>query len=738
MALELVGGALLSVFLDVAFQKLASPQILDFFRARKLDRKLLYKLETKLHSIHSLADDAEGKQFTNPHVRNWLLKVKDVVLDAEDLLDDIQMLSKRQVDADSESQTFTGCTCKEEVFVMHDLLNDLAKYVGGGIYFKWEIGQKEKIQKITRHFSVELESDQNFDGFETPCNTERLRTFMRIGRRIDSFTHWGVNVSIHELFSKFRLVRILSLSRCSDIKELPDSVGNLEHLRLLDLSYTTLKKLSENICSLSHLQILKLNYCTYLMELPSNLHLLTSLCRLELIANNLKKLPPGLGKLKNLIVVMESFNVGRSGEFDIQQLGELNLDGSLSIGELQNIENSVDASEAYLKNKTLLVKLKLQWRQERYSIDSKKEEEVIKNLQPSENLKELSILHYGGKQFPNWLHLLSNLVSLELIGCKSCERLPPLGLLSFLKDLIIGSLHGILKEELPEQLVPLKTLYIRDCKQLEASAPRALGLKLYDCGKLHLDWTTLKILDMEAPLLEISWSDTVEYLYITLNSISDDCVALRIFPLDFFPTLKGLELSGFPNLQMISQDHVHNHLKGMTIKKCPKFESLPANMHKLLPSLDELHIKGCPKLESFPEGGLPSNLKFMRLKNCSKLLVGSLKGAFRDNPSLERLSIEKVDVECFSDEGMFPLSLTELYIRDCPNLEKLDYEVSQLSSLQSLILFICPNLQYLPEEGLPKSISNLRIINCPLLKQRYQKGSEDWEKIAHVQNLLIL
>jgi len=112
MALELVGGALLSVFLDVAFQKLASPQILDFFRARKLDRKLLYKLETKLHSIHSLADDAEGKQFTNPHVRNRLLKVKDVVLDAEDLLDDIQMLSKRQVDVDSESQNFTGCTCK--------------------------------------------------------------------------------------------------------------------------------------------------------------------------------------------------------------------------------------------------------------------------------------------------------------------------------------------------------------------------------------------------------------------------------------------------------------------------------------------------------------------------------------------------------------------------------------------------------------------------------------------------
>jgi len=33
MAFELVGGALLSAFLQVAFQKLASPQILDFFHA---------------------------------------------------------------------------------------------------------------------------------------------------------------------------------------------------------------------------------------------------------------------------------------------------------------------------------------------------------------------------------------------------------------------------------------------------------------------------------------------------------------------------------------------------------------------------------------------------------------------------------------------------------------------------------------------------------------------------------
>jgi len=245
---------------------------------------------------------------------------------------------------------------------MHDLLNDLAKYVGGDIYFRWEVDQVEKIQNVTRHFSIELGDNKYFDGFGTLCNTERLRTFMPTSKRVNDFGYrWHCYMSIHELFSKFKFLRILSLSYCSDIIVVPDSVGNLGQLHLLDLSGTAIRKLSEKICSLSYLQILKLNYCTHLQELPSNLHLLTNLCRLEFIYTKVRKVPPHLGTLKNLKVVMNSFNVGHSREFGIQQLGELNFDGSLSIGELQNIENSLDALEADLKNKTCLVKLKLRW-----------------------------------------------------------------------------------------------------------------------------------------------------------------------------------------------------------------------------------------------------------------------------------------------------------------------------------------------------------------------------------------
>ena len=62
----------------------------------------------------------------------------------------------------------------EKLFVMHDLLNDLAKYVGGGIYFRWKVDQVEKIQKVTRHFSIVLGHIQYFDDFGTLCNTRRF------------------------------------------------------------------------------------------------------------------------------------------------------------------------------------------------------------------------------------------------------------------------------------------------------------------------------------------------------------------------------------------------------------------------------------------------------------------------------------------------------------------------------------------------------------------------------------
>ncbi|KAH1148519.1 hypothetical protein GLYMA_15G230900v4 [Glycine max] len=684
----------------------------------------------------------------------------------------------------------------KEGFVMHDLLNDLAKYVCGDIYFRLGVDQAKSTQKTTRHFSGSIITKPYFDQFVTSCNAKKLRTFMATRWRMNEYHYsWNCNMCIHELFSKFKFLRVLSLSHCSDIYEVPDSVCNLKHLRSLDLSHTCIFKLPDSTCSLSNLQILKLNGCRYLKELPSNLHELTNLHRLEFVNTEIIKVPPHLGKLKNLQVSMSSFDVGESSKFTIKQLGELNLRGSLSFWNLQNIKNPSDALAADLKNKTHLVELKFVWNPHRDDSAKERDVIVIENLQPSKHLEKLSIINYGGKQFPNWLsdNSLSNVVSLELDNCQSCQHLPSLGLFPFLKNLEISSLDGIvsigadfhgnntssfpsletlkfssmktwekweceavigafpclqylsikkcpkLKGDLPEQLLPLKKLEISDCKQLEASAPRAIELNLQDFGKLQLDWASLKKLSMgghsmEALLLEKS--DTLKELEIYCCpkhkmlcncEMSDDGYdSLKTLPVDFFPALRTLHLRG-----------LYNHLEVLAFRNCPQLESLPGNMHILLPSLKNLLIDSCPRVESFPEGGLPSNLKVMYLYKGSSRLMASLKGAWGDNPSLETLRIGKLDAESFPDEGLLPLSLTYLWICDFPNLKKLDYKgLCQLSSLKGLILLNCPNLQQLPEEGLPKSISHLFIDHCPNLKQRCQDpGGEDWPKIAHISTV---
>ncbi|KAK8464417.1 hypothetical protein PHAVU_011G202601 [Phaseolus vulgaris] len=319
----------------------------------------------------------------------------------------------------------------------------------------------------------------------------------------------------------------------------------------------------------------------------------------------------------------------------------------------------------------------LEWGRVGTLLIQKKEEDVIENLGPSKNLKELSICRYGGKRFPNWLleNSLWNMVSLMLFECESCESLPPLGLLPFLKVLEIIKLDGIVSingdfhgnnsssfksletlnfslmsqwekwecqdvigafprlrhlsisscprliRQLPEQLISLERLEIEDCRQLEVSAPR---------------------LTMKTPLLEIvGSSNTFENLEI--DSPNDDCVSLQSFPLDLFPAIRTLDFTWFENLQMISQSLVHNHLEELTLKYCFVFESLPGSMHMLLPYLRRLYIRDCPELKTFPNGGFPSNLEEMTIKYCPKL-------------------------ESFPDGG-FPSNLQTLKIKDCPRLK---------------------------------------------------------------------
>ncbi|XP_028112953.1 putative disease resistance RPP13-like protein 1 [Camellia sinensis] len=108
MAGSLVGGAFLSAALQVLFDRLASPDILNIFRQTTHGGgdKLLRKLKLTLLGINAVLDDAEKKQITSQPVRDWVDELKDVVFHADDLLDEISTLSLRnQVQLQSPTST---------------------------------------------------------------------------------------------------------------------------------------------------------------------------------------------------------------------------------------------------------------------------------------------------------------------------------------------------------------------------------------------------------------------------------------------------------------------------------------------------------------------------------------------------------------------------------------------------------------------------------------------------------
>ena len=159
-------------------------------------------------------------------------------------------------------------------------------------------------------------------------------------------------------------------------------------------------------------------------------------------------------------------------------------------------------------------------------------------------------------------------------------------------------------------------------------------------------------------------------------------------------------------------------------------------MCTLLPSLEIFEVNECPELESFPKGGLPLNLVTLCVSYCDKLFSRGLQ----DLHFLRQISINGdncKEVESFPAEALLPPTLIDIIISYFPKLKSLK-GFQHLTSLKTLIIFCCNNLQYLPEEGFPTTLSSLIIYRCPLLKQRCEREKgEEWPKIAHIPIIVI-
>ena len=209
-------------------------------------------------------------------------------------------------------------------------------------------------------------------------------------------------------------MRILSLSKYKNIIELPDSIGNLLHLWYLDLSYTSIESLSYETFMLYNLQTLILSNCEFLIQLPRPIGNLVNLRHLDISYTNFPEMATQICRLQYLRT-LTVFIVGKQDGLSIRDLRKFPyLLGKLSILNLQNVVNPVDAFRANLKNKEQIEELMLEWGSNPQ--DPQIEKDVLNNLHPSTNLKKLNIKYYVGNSFPNWIghSSFSNIIVLNV------------------------------------------------------------------------------------------------------------------------------------------------------------------------------------------------------------------------------------------------------------------------------------------------------------------------------------
>ncbi|XP_031282825.1 putative disease resistance RPP13-like protein 1 isoform X2 [Pistacia vera] len=598
-------------------------------------------------------------------------------------------------------------------FRMHDLVHDLTQWVSKRTYLelKDELGSREQYIRTARHSSYMSSNHDGKKKFELLCEAKRLRTFLPL-KLYEDGTRYITSMVLYDLLPKLESLRVLSLATYYIIK-LPDSIGGLIHLRYLNLSQTKIRSLPKSTSSLYNLQILLLTDCCNLTELPAKIRNLINLRHLDIAgANSITEMPLGMKEL-TCLQTLSNFIVGKDTGSDLGDLKCLkDLREKLCISKLDNSKNP---RTFILRDKCYLKVLALEWSSQLdHSRDNAEQKNVLECLKPHENLKELTIKCYAGSEFPSWVGnpLFSKLVALRLESCKNCSSLPPLGLLTSLKDLTIKNMTGI--KRIGSEIYgdgcfqSLENLCFQDLEEWERwdpiqendnvrRFPHLRKLCIKNCPKLSeapLDYlqSLEKLVIFECVQLAVWFSRLATLCELEIEG----CKEMVCNSLTDSKSLKSMTLSDFSDFGnwLRQEPSILTSLQVLCIKNCNALNSSLLAGLKNFSLLECLEIKGCDSLESISREQLSSSLKRLSVINC-KQLQSLLDGG--DNSSSV---INESLLEC-------------LYISECSSLTCLFLEGPLLAALKFLEIQKCSQLTALPSRGeLPAALKHLHIGNA--------------------------
>nr|TKS04594.1 hypothetical protein D5086_0000143190 [Populus alba] len=412
-------------------------------------KKQVDRLKSNLLDIQSVLEDADRKQVKDKAVRNWVDKLKDACYDMDDVLDEwgTAILRWKMEEAEENTRSrqkmrcsFLGspCFCFNQVVRRRDIALKIKE-----VCVKVDDIAKERANKLgkatvetsierVRHLSMMLSEESSFP--KSIHKAKGLRSLLMDTRDP------SLGVALPDLFKQLTCIRSLNLTR-SSIKEIPNEVGNLIHLRHLNVaSCYQLESLPETMCDLCNLQSLNVTLCASLKELPNAIGKLIKLRHLRVVLSGVAFIPKGIERI-TCLQTLDVFIVCGGGENEskaanLRELKDLNhIGGSLRIRNLGGgKEDASDAAEAQLKNKKRLLCLQLDF-------DFNRENDILLEvLQPPSDLENLTMYSYGGLDLPNWMMTLTRLQKLTLRDCENVEVLPPLGRLPNLESLVLSSM----------------------------------------------------------------------------------------------------------------------------------------------------------------------------------------------------------------------------------------------------------------------------------------------------------
>ncbi|XP_022898639.1 putative disease resistance RPP13-like protein 1 isoform X2 [Olea europaea var. sylvestris] len=638
-------------------------------------------------------------------------------------------------------------------FVMHDLFNDLAMSVAGGKCLRMDDAMEKnlpgKVSARVRHLSFKRKQYETYPRFNFLDKVQKLRTFLPLP--VDAYSNYlSQRILLHLLPYLYRL-RVLSLNGYS-IYELPDSIGDLQHLRYLGLAQTLLKWLPKSVCTLINLQVLIIRGCWNLTKLPMSMENLVNLRHLDIADTpKLHEMPHGIAQLTSLRTLTK-MTASKNKGMGLKDLGNLSfLQGEISIEELQNVVNVQEAMDARLMEKPSLNKIRLQWNE--VFDDSRNkffELDVLNALKPHENLSTLEIKYFGGENFSNWIgdSAFHKLAKISFEFCENCTTLPPLGQLPLLRDLSlrgIGQVKVIGAEfygkrshgELP--FPSLISLTFEDMCNWEEwhgiegviELPRLRKLKISCCSKLA------RLPNLLLPSLgELEATECNEFPF-KLESFEvigcDDLVTL--FPSDStarnLVNLRKVVVESCPSLLSLQEIDALPDLRTLTVEQCGDLELLPTTIS----CLEELFIRECPSLETMMKlQDCSTSLTSVFVKHWVNLNLTNLLGSSHNYESLTELYIWSCDgLECFPHGGFPTPNLKILNLRGCRRLKSLPDRMELLWSLLYLEVNDCSSLmEIFPQDNIPPNLSHLDIKYCG--KKLKPLGEWNLQKLTFLKN----